>query len=116
MLDVHAPHKPIDNVREFLLHLLTITIGLLIAVGIEAAVTRHEHKELAREARETMRAEIERNADRSERALRQIGGEQKLLQQNLAAVRSVQEKPDGPAADNANLDLSFSGVDMETGG
>jgi len=33
-MDVHPPHKPITNISEFFLHLFTITIGLLIAVGI----------------------------------------------------------------------------------
>jgi hypothetical protein len=58
MLDVHPPHKAIGNTGEFFLHLFTITIGLLIAVGIEGAVERHQHHELARDARETMTAEI----------------------------------------------------------
>ena len=51
MLDVHPPHKAIEGVGEFFLHLFTITVGLLIAVGIEAAVERHQHRELAAEAR-----------------------------------------------------------------
>jgi hypothetical protein len=42
MLDVHPPHKSIEGVGEFFLHLFTITVGLLIAVGIEAAVERHQ--------------------------------------------------------------------------
>ena len=46
MLDVHPPHKAIHGTGEFLLHLFTITIGLLIAVGIEGAVERHHHTEL----------------------------------------------------------------------
>ena len=51
MLDVHPPHTAIHGTGEFLLHLLTITVGLLIAVGIEGAVTRHEHQKLARRLR-----------------------------------------------------------------
>jgi hypothetical protein len=35
MLDVHAPHKPMHQFKEILIHLLTITIGLLIATQIE---------------------------------------------------------------------------------
>jgi hypothetical protein len=27
MLDVHAPHKPFESFREFLLHIFTITVG-----------------------------------------------------------------------------------------
>jgi hypothetical protein len=32
MLDVHLSHKPLHGVWEFLLHLFTITVGLLIAI------------------------------------------------------------------------------------
>lgn len=35
-MEVHPPHEPIHSWRDFLLHLLTITIGLLIALGLEA--------------------------------------------------------------------------------
>lgn len=31
MLDVHPPHELVHGIRDFLLHLLTITVGLLIA-------------------------------------------------------------------------------------
>ncbi len=32
MLDIHLPHKSIRGFSEFLIHLFTITVGLLIAV------------------------------------------------------------------------------------
>ncbi len=35
-MEVHPPHQPIHTVRDFLLHIFTITIGLLIALGLEA--------------------------------------------------------------------------------
>jgi hypothetical protein len=35
MLDVHPPHEKMHGFKDFLLHLLTITIGLLIALGLE---------------------------------------------------------------------------------
>lgn len=37
-MEVHPPHKPIHSVKEFMVHLLAITIGLLIALGLEASV------------------------------------------------------------------------------
>jgi hypothetical protein len=49
-LDVHAPHEPIHGVKDFLLHLLTISVGLLIAVGIEGCVELHREHKLVREA------------------------------------------------------------------
>jgi hypothetical protein len=91
MLDVHPPHKAIGNAGEFFLHLFTITIGLLIAVGIEAAVERHQHRELAREARETMT-------------------------ENLAALRKVQLNPNDPSANDLHLDISYSTTGFEDTG
>jgi hypothetical protein len=116
MLDVHPPHSAIGNASEFFLHLLTITIGLLIAVGIEAAVERHQHRELAREARETMTAEIRKNAGSITEALGEIAGEQQRMKANLAAVRKVQLHPNDPSAENVRLDISFNTTGLEDTG
>ena len=44
MLDVHAPHESIHGWRDFFIHLATITIGLLIALGLEATVEWMHHR------------------------------------------------------------------------
>ena len=61
MLDVHPPHEPVHGIRDFLLHLLTITVGLLIALGLEAAVEWRHHVHLRHEAEENIRREIHDN-------------------------------------------------------
>jgi hypothetical protein len=38
MLDVHAPHQSAHTLKDFLIHIAAITIGLLIALGLEATV------------------------------------------------------------------------------
>jgi hypothetical protein len=60
-MDVHPPEKSIRTWKDFLLHLLTITIGLFIALTLEAAVESMHHRHLVREARENLRSEIENN-------------------------------------------------------
>jgi hypothetical protein len=62
VIDVHPPHEPIHGWRDFLLHLLTITIGLLIALGLEGCVEWQHHRHLVHEAEASMHAEIESNA------------------------------------------------------
>jgi hypothetical protein len=116
MLDVHLPHKTIDGVGEFLLHLFTITVGLLIAVGIEAAVERHQRRELAAEARDTMTAEIRKNSSNVADALKEIDEEQQTLKVNLAEVRKVQLDPKSSSSENANIDLSFHTTSLEDTG
>ena len=38
MLDVHTPHEPIHTRKGFFIHIATICVGLLIAVGLEQSV------------------------------------------------------------------------------
>ncbi len=116
MLDVHPPHKAIGNAGEFFLHLFTITIGLLIAVGIEGAVEHHQHRKLAGEARETMTEEIRKNAGSITDALADIASEQQKMKENLGAVRKVQLNPNDPSADNLHLDISYSSTGLEDTG
>ena len=35
MLAVHPPHQQVHGLRDFLVHLSTITMGLLIALAVE---------------------------------------------------------------------------------
>lgn len=60
-MDVHLPGKSIRTLKDFLLHLLTITIGLFIALTLEAAVESMHHRHLVREARVNLRSEIDIN-------------------------------------------------------
>jgi hypothetical protein len=46
MLDVHPPHHPTHTWRDFFIHIATIVVGLLIAVGLEQTVEAiHRHHE-----------------------------------------------------------------------
>ena len=113
MLDVHPPHKAIGSLSEFFLHLFTITVGLLIAVGIEGLVERHQHKELADSARQTMTVEIRKNAANVSDALRELADERKRMDANISAIAKAQLAPKGTAADDLNLDVSFGSTDVD---
>jgi hypothetical protein len=62
MLDVHPPHEKMHGFKDFLLHLLTITIGLLIALGLEGCVEHWKQRELKKDADTKLRQEIRDNA------------------------------------------------------
>ena len=34
-MDIHAPDKPVHSLREFFIHIAIVTIGILIALGLE---------------------------------------------------------------------------------
>jgi len=60
-VDVHPAHHAPRTWRDFFVHLVTITIGLFIALTLQAGVESLHHRHLVREARENLRREIEIN-------------------------------------------------------
>ena len=60
-MEVHPPHHAIGSWREFFVHMATIVLGLLIALGLEQVAEAIHHRHQRHELQENMRAEAERN-------------------------------------------------------
>src|ERR1700728_660782 len=63
MLDVHPAHHAASTWRDFFIHIATIVLGLIIAVGLEQTVEYIHHRHQAREARKNIQDEIRANLD-----------------------------------------------------
>jgi hypothetical protein len=63
MVDVHAPYEIVHTWKSFLIHIATIVIGLLIAIGLEQTVESFHHRHQAREARRRLLAEVKANGE-----------------------------------------------------
>jgi hypothetical protein len=61
MLDVHPPHAPTHTWKDFFLHIATISVGLLIAIGLEQTVEFFHHREQRHTLEQQLRAETLRN-------------------------------------------------------
>jgi hypothetical protein len=61
MLDVHPPHAPTHTWKDFLLHIATIVIGLLIAIGLEQTVELLHHHHQREQLEQDLRAESVNN-------------------------------------------------------
>jgi hypothetical protein len=107
LLDVHPPHERVHGWRDFLLHILTITIGLFIALMLEGLVEWRHHVHLVEEARETLRHEIEHNQQQLLHDLASLHHERSEMDKNLATLRAVQEHPSAPQH-NMSLAMDFS--------
>ncbi len=57
MLDVHTPHHALQGWRSFFAHIATITVGLLIALGLEQTAEHFHHRAQVEEMRESLRQE-----------------------------------------------------------
>jgi hypothetical protein len=89
-LDVHPPHEPVRSWQDFLLHLLTITIGLLIALSLEGLVEWFHHRHLVHEARATIYKEMADNRVLLASDLTSIKDDETRMEANikkLAAIR-----------------------------
>src|SRR5579875_232880 len=68
-MEIHHPDAPIHSIKEFLVHLSLVTIGILIALALEGAVAALHHRHLVAEAEENMQTEIADNRSQLEAAL-----------------------------------------------
>lgn len=102
MLDVHAPEHPIGGVRDFFIHLFTITVGLLVALGLEDAASAVHHRHDRREGETSIRGEITRNRkdllEAKPTVVAEIKGMQALLAFIQARSRNQPGDPTGISA------------------
>jgi hypothetical protein len=104
VLDVHPPHEPIHGWRDFLLHLLTITIGLLIALSLEGLVEWQHHRHLVHEAEANLATEIRSNADGLQGVLDDIHKQQDTLTRDVVFLKESLKSPKAP---KGSMSVSF---------
>ena len=105
MLDVHAPDHRMEGVRDFFLHLFTITCGLLIALGLENAAEALHHRHQRQEAESTIRQELTENRRQIDAAGASIDSETKSL---VAALTFLEARQQGQPGDPNGINLSFT--------
>jgi hypothetical protein len=96
MLDVHAPHENVRTWSDFFIHIATIVIGLLIAVGLEQTVEHFHHRHQVAEARKAL--EVERRINANEFGLLTEDFHRFIpkLQANMAVYKFLQLHPGAP--------------------
>jgi hypothetical protein len=60
-MDIEGPDSPIRSIRDFATHIATVTIGILIALSLEALIEAHRNHELVEHTRADFRAEFTTN-------------------------------------------------------
>ena len=93
MLEVHPPHENVHSWRQFFIHIVAITIGLLIAIGLEQTVVYFHHRHQLQEARGELAAELESNrrvVGINLEAARKITAD---LDADMTLLRAVQTSP-----------------------
>lgn len=105
MLDVHPPHSAMHGVKDFLLHIFTITVGLFIALLLESAVEKIHQHHLRDEADSNIQQEIRHNEQELKATLDAAEVERKNL---IQALTFLQAKTDGKPSSINNISLGFT--------
>ena len=93
MLDVHPPHAATHTWRDFFIHIATITVGLLIAVGIEQIVEHVHQRRQVVELREALHQESESNHRIFATRTENFRVETKRMQTSLAVLVYLRDHP-----------------------
>src|SRR6185312_13999432 len=105
LVDVHPSHGPIHSWRDFFIHLATITIGLLIALGLEGYVEWVHHRHLLHEAESSLREEIRGNASKMGETIARLHQSQQELKDDLTILSYVIKNRKWP--ESANFSIKF---------
>jgi hypothetical protein len=99
MLDVHPPPHAAHGWRDFFVHIVTIVIGLLIALGLEQCAEGIHHRSEVHEARQAIAQERTGNQQEFATTTELFRRETKRFQTNLAVLQYLQQHP-GAAPDS----------------
>jgi prefoldin subunit 5 len=96
-MEIHAPEKPIHTRKEFMFHMFTVVLGILIALALDGMVTWAHHRILVREARANIATELRNNRETIQKAVPEIQARQKQLQEMIATIDAVEKSRKLPA-------------------
>jgi hypothetical protein len=119
-MEIHGPEGPTNSFKDFAIHIIIVTIGILIALGLEGIrETIHEHR-VVRDARENFQAEFQANRNHLDKELKndqttldQIGRivtDLPTLRSNPSqfALRVAELKPSGYFFSNSRWESALS--------
>jgi len=92
-MDVHAPHESIHSWKDFAIHLTVVTIGLFIALMLEAGVEYWHHRHIVAEARANIREEIEENHKAAEKNVVYVQNSLDTIKDNIKTLHVMMTRP-----------------------
>jgi hypothetical protein len=105
MLDVHSPEGRISGIKDFFLHLFTITIGLLIALALEGCAERWHHHRLRDEAEANLQQEIRDNQHDLATTETAINSEERAL---VSVVKFLQARSQDKPYEMPKFEVNFT--------
>jgi hypothetical protein len=92
-MDVHAPHEPIHSWRDIALHLGIVTVGLFIALSLEAFVEHLHNRHLVAEARANIREELQIDHEAAQDDIQRVQQNIDVHKTNIKTIHLLQSHP-----------------------
>jgi hypothetical protein len=87
-MEFHLP-EPIRNLKDFLYHLGIVTLGILIALGLEQVVEAHHRAKIGRSSAESFRSELTDNRGRVNEILASLPKSRAQIEAEIAKVTAL---------------------------
>lgn len=110
-MEIDLPNKPIHSVKDFFIHIFTITVGILIALALEQAIVAYHHHELASEARANIISELRDNKGNLDGL---ISGMKKIQQEHEHVIDVIDQLMKNRNLNNSSMALNFVGTELST--
>ena len=109
-MHVHAPDHAVTTWRQFLIHLAIVTIGLLIALSLEALVEAYHHRSLVLEARRNIEREIAENRGLVKQNIASVQADQSRMKTNLDVLLALRQARQVPGDSHLQYRLEWSAL------
>jgi hypothetical protein len=106
-MDLHPPGGPVRSVKDFFVHIGVVTLGILIALGLEQLVESHHRANLAKIAVAGFRQELKYN----EGQVREMLARMPELQGKIDTAIAKLAPNAGPG--NAAASIDYPGISMD---
>lgn len=92
-MEIHGPAGPTNSFKDFAIHIVIVTVGILIALGLDGIrETIHEHK-VVRDARENFQAEFLANRHNLDKEMEHDKKTLALLDQTIKDLPQLRQNP-----------------------
>ena len=109
-MDIEPPHGPVETWRDFFVHLVIITLGLLIALALEGIVGYIHERRLVHEANANITSEMRDNQKEVESSITAAQQYQKDMKHLIAVMEQMKSGSDL----KGSVNITFEKTDLNT--
>jgi hypothetical protein len=109
-MDIEPPHGPIETWRDFFVHLVIITLGLLIALALEGIVGYIHERHLVHEANANITSEMRDNQKDVESSIKASA----QYQQDMKHLIAVMDQMKAGQQLKGSVNITFEKADLNT--